>query len=181
LIEFDLAAAHRVTAVEVDVGERTATIPPTPALGWLDVVTADGVDWSDIVPGMLADPGPVDDDLIEGRLSREELTAAAQDAITAAAGVRWSVALALAFLANRADLGGQLVLHRVNPAEVSLGAYVVACYTVAITNMDQDKRNEFDSILNSPPPGVDMEEWWDEDEAAAGFLAAMNASGGSDG
>ena len=181
MIAFDLDAARAMTQIEVDLAGRAYTIPPLSALDWLDLLL-DHCTWSDIVPGLLIDAGPVEDAVLDGAIDPDELKEAAHDALTAAAGVRWSVALNLIALADRPDLGGELVLHRVDPATVPLAGYLVACYQLALRRMTtKEQLASFELLLTTPPAGQDPEEWFDEADAADSWMAALAGQGGGAG
>lgn len=184
-MDFDVAAAHRPAEIEVEVGGRLYVIPAMTAHEWcVALFPGEGVSagWIDIVPGLLEDGDPIQDAIVDEFLADDpvpvdydELRQAAQAALTAAAGVKWSIARHLIALGLTGEVGGELVLRGVNPTTISLGAYVLACYRVATRNMDRPKVAEFDMLLNRPPTGVDASEWYDEEEAAGLFEAAMAA------
>lgn len=169
-MQFDPAAALRCWAIDVDLGGRTYTIEARPAADWLLAVLGPR---TDIVPGLIGDPGDLDDLIADGTVDSDELRQAAQDAVAAASGMKWWVAEHMAQLAASTWVGREVLLSGLDPAAVSLGAYLGACYHAAARNMNQEQRTKFDLDLTQPPTGVEPEEWFDEDEAAAGFMAAL--------
>lgn len=174
-MDVDPAATLRCWAVEVELAGRTWTIAARPAADWL--LAAIGP-WSDIVPGLVDDPDDDLDDLIaDGTVGSDELRQAAQDALTATAGLKWWTAEHLARVAVTTWLAGEVLLSGVDPAAAPFGAYLAAAYRAATRHMTKEDRLKFDLDLTQPPAGVDPEEWFDEDAAAAGFMAALGGAG----
>jgi hypothetical protein len=172
-MEFDPAAALTTAGLDVDVAGRTYTVPAMSALDWIRLLTDPDTTWLDIVPGLLENADDLDDAMIGGEVSIAHLRTIAQDVLSTTAGVHWLVAQRLVHLAARPQVGGELVLARLAPAAVSLGAYVLACYQVATRSMSQEQLTQFDMLLATPPAGVDGGEWYDEEAAGEGFLALM--------
>lgn len=166
--------ARRLAPIEVELGGVWRTIPPVPAAAWIRALRSS---WAGVILELL-DDGALDDEVCEGHISTDELTAAARDALTVAAGVRWSVAYHLIAFGERPETGGELILRGLDTGQVSLGAYVLVCYNLATRHRDAKGKAEIDMALQQPPAGTDPEEWFDEDEAAESFLAAMGAQAG---
>lgn len=178
MIQFDLAATLEPCEIDVDLAGGTYTLPALPASDWL-VVIAHGT-WGDIMPGLL-DPGTssdLDDLIADGLLDPDDIRKAAQAALAEAAGTKWWTARLLAVTAVQTRLAAHLRLRGVDPTVVSLGCYLSAAYNAATENMDRAGRAQFDMELQRPPASVAPEEWYDEDAAAEGFMAAMGAMGG---
>lgn len=169
-MKIDPAATLRCWAVDVDVAGQTYTIPALPAAPWL-LALVTGT-YLDVVPGLLTIPDALDDQLADGLLGAECRTAA-RAAIAAASGTTWWTAARLARAIHDSWIIGEFTLFGVDPARVPLAAYLAAGYRAVTKYLDDQKRARLDMELDSPPPGVAPEEWWDEDAASAGFLAAM--------
>lgn len=173
----DPIAALRCWQIDVEVAGTVYTIPALPAVDWL-VAIVEGT-WADIVPGLLP-PGesePLDDLIADLSIDPAELRTAAQAALGEAAGTRWWTARALAGgILQVPQLAGRLLAAGIDPATVSLGAYLTAAYAMAVDGMDKVQRAKFDLDLQRPPAGVPVDEWWDEDAAADSFYAAMGAA-----
>lgn len=168
-MNIDGAATLRVWSVDVDVGGNTYTIPARPASEWLlAVATGSNLD---VVPGLLEDPAALDDALAAGDLAADCMNAA-RAAITAAAGCPWWTAARLARAVGDTWIGGELTLKGVDPARMSFGAYLAAVYRLATRYLDEAKKARLDAELDQPPMDLPVEQWWDEDAAAAGFEAA---------
>lgn len=172
-MNIEAAAILRCWRIDVDVGNAVYTIPALPAVHWLQAIL-EGSHF-DVVPGLLRDEdgADIDDQLIAGTLDHEEIRAAARAAITAASGMKWWTAQRLAYASLSTWVGGELLLRGVDPERVSLGGYLAAAYRAVTRTADEKQRLRIDSDLERPPLGVSPEEWFDEDEAAARFEAAM--------
>jgi hypothetical protein len=173
-VRIDPAATLAPYPIDVDVGEFTVTIPALPASAWLAALIRGAV--TDLVPG-LVDGDTLDDPIADGLIDGAELLAAARAALAAAAGSTWWAASTLAVEAAGSGLHAELLLHGLDPAVMSLGAYLAAALHVATRGVPQEKRDEIHWLLDRPPAGVDPGEWFDEDEAAAGFMAAIGSTG----
>ena len=180
-MKVDPGALLRCWAVEVEVGGATYRIPAHPAAVWMQTVIEGSYD--DIVPGMVeGDVDPIDEALLDGKIRQRDLTAAAREALAAAAGMKWWIAERMAYLAANSWLAGELLLRGVDPHRLSLAAYLSAAYRAASRVLDTAKLAKLDMDLERPPAGVSPDEWFDPEEAARNFLAAMGASaGGPDG
>jgi uncharacterized protein YcbX len=175
VIQFDRAATREPVEIDVDVDGSSYTIPALPASDWL-VVIAHGT-WADIVPGLLPRDATsvLEDRLADLQVGHDAIRQAAQAALAAAAGTKWWTARLLAVTTVTTHLAARLRLAGVDPTVVSLGAYLSTAYTAAQEGMDRQARAQFDMELQRPPAGVAPEEWYDEDAAADGFLAAMGS------
>lgn len=171
----DPVALLRDWAIDVDVDGETYTIPARPASDWLLPVAADR--YLDIVPGLLEDPAALDDRLAVGDLD-DECRQAARDAVTAAAGCPWWTARRLAGFVAGSWIGGELTLRGVDAMVLSLPRYFAAVYRLATKYMDEAKKASLDMQLDAPPADLPPEEWWDEDQAASNFEAALAKYGG---
>ncbi len=175
-MDIDPAATLRCWRIDVDVAGTVYTIPALPAVDWLTLIV-DGSHF-DIIPGLLSDEdgAGIDDQLLAGTLGHSEIQAAARAAIAATAGMKWWTAQRLAYAALSSWVGGELLLRGVDPARVSLGGYLAAAYRAVTRTADESQRNRIDMDLEQPPVGLAPEEWFDEDEAADNFAAAMGAA-----
>jgi hypothetical protein len=174
-VKVDPAALLRCWAVDVDVGAHTYTIPAHPATVWMERIIEGTYD--DIVPGMVAERGDdIDDELMAGTVQLAELTSAARAALAAAAGMKWWTAERMAYLAANTWIAGELLLRGVDPQHLSLAAYLSAAYRAATRVLDTAKRAKLDMDLERPPTGVSPDEWFDPEEAARGFMAAMGTA-----
>jgi len=169
-------AALSIWAIEVDLAGCTYTIPPLPATRWF-LAVLDDEEPLPIVPGLL---GPDDEEeileaLLGGRVGVDDLVRASRDVLATASGWNWWEAdrLIRGAAAQWRHVGGELTVHGVDPGTASLGAVLGAIYALAVRNMTKEQRFTFDSQLSSPPVGVPLAEWLDEDQWASSFEAAM--------
>lgn len=171
----------RPRAVEVALGDWVYTIPARPAVDWVEaVLDPDGLA---IFPGLTeGDDGEAYEDVItglaRGTMTGQEIAEAARDAVGAAAGRPWWVADRLIRSAMHPDVSavvhGRLALAGIDLERVSLGAFCDAVYALCIENMGEEaQRREFESDLNRPPAGVDVEEL--ADGAGDDFMALLTS------
>jgi hypothetical protein len=172
-VNLDPAAALRLWAVDVQVGEVTYTIPPLPASAWLLAILDGTV--AAVVPGLLEDRDALYDQLLRGSATVADLDHAAHAAVEAVSGTRWWVAYRLVNAAVGTALGAELVLRGVDPDTLPLGAWLLAAHRCAARLMRDRDLRRWAQELARPPAGVSPEVWWDEDAAAAGFEAALAA------
>jgi hypothetical protein len=169
----DPLATLRCWALDVDVAGVTYTIAAQPAQVWLLAILSGS--YVEVLPGLLTDKAALNDAIIDGTVEADELLGAARDAIAAAAGTPWWSAARLAQASTDTWVGAELLLQGIDPGVVSLGAYLAAALRVATKDMDAAGRAQLTYDLDRPPEGVPAEEWFDEDAAAAGFMAALGA------
>jgi hypothetical protein len=166
----DPAATLRCWPLQVDLAGATHIIPAHPADVWLLALL--GGTYIDVLPGLLQDKTALNDAIIDGAVSGEELLATSREVIAAASGMTWWTAVRLAQLAHSTWLGAELTLRGVNPAAMPLAAYLAAVLRMATRDMTADKAAQLTFTLDRPPAGVPAEQWFDEDAAADGFMAA---------
>lgn len=179
-MKVDPEATLKAWQVDVDIGGRTYTIPAMPARDWLLAVLH--------LPGGLAGPIPrvvpgliPDDDLADaiadGSVTSEECTQAARDAVAAAAGMKWWIALRLAHSCVGEAIGAELLAAGVDPATRPFAAYLLAGYRTATRHAADVDLARIDSELDAPPSGLG-EEAFSQAEIDATFAAAMAATSG---
>lgn len=172
-MQIDPEATLRCWAVDVDVAGRIYTIPALPARVW---ILATYGSWADIVPGLLeGDTDDLEDGIASGLIDPEECKRAARAALEAAAGTRWWTASRLAHTAGDA-IGSELLLRGVDPDRVSFGAWLLAAYRIATRHAKDVEVARLDAELDSPPPDLAPEQWWDDSQTVSGFAAAMTAT-----
>lgn len=174
--DFDGLAALGVWPVTVKVGQLEYQIPATPATGWVrsvaDILRDDM--WSSVVPGML-DGDEIDDALVSGDATWADLRAAAQDAVSAAAGMPWWCAIRLTYLYLALPrCAGELALRSVDASRTPYGAWCAAVYhvfaTAASKSASKSAFERFQSALTERPEGVRAADVFDEDRAAEAFM-----------
>lgn len=177
----DPEAVLRCWPVDVDIGDRTYTIPALPARDWMLAVihlSEDGLAGSiaGVVPGLIPDDD-LADAIADGTVSSEECRQAARDAIEAAAGTKWWTAIKLALAAADDRISGELLAGGADPGVQPFGGFLLAAYRTATRNIADVDRARIDSELDAPPTGLG-EEAFSQDEINATFAAAMAATSG---
>lgn len=175
----DALAALRPAAIVVELGEWEYTIPELPAADWITAVLAP--DGGAIVPGLLVAPdrAAIWRDFALGAFTAEELAAVERDALAAAAGRPWweadKLIRSLAAPDNFPTIHGELMLRGLDLERLSLAAALNATYAMVrkLIGHDEAALARFDTQLKAIPPGVAVEELYDQGEAADDFLAAM--------
>lgn len=175
-VTFDPAATIRPWAIDVDLAGSTYTIPALPARDWIEATLEPG--WEAVVPGLLGgDLNALEELMVDGAVGTAALRTAAQDALAAAAGLKWWTAENLTRAVVGSWVSAELTTRGVDSTTIPLGAYLHAAYHLAVSRMKPEQKMQLDAALTQPPPGMDPREWFDEDEAAANFERAMAARG----
>jgi hypothetical protein len=168
------AAALRPAAVALELGDWEYEVPELPAADWLEAILAG---WHGVVPGLLhpEDRISILRDQFAGSVASADILASARTACEAAGGRRWWEIERLVATATDKDfwpwISGQL-LARVDLLRVSFGGALNVMYVIMVENMKEEKRHQFDAMLEAPPASVIAEEW-DDEEAESDFLAAL--------
>lgn len=151
-----------------------------PASHWLWILLEPSVSLFAIVPGLLQPDAVeyVEELVIDGLYSHEELEDLAWEIVSIAAGRPWWTVLYLLVNAkhpgNIDAIQGQLALSGVDASRMSLASWLAAVYSIFTRNMDAQKRQQFDLSLARPMPGLRVKSNPTANRAA---FAALNASG----
>lgn len=179
-VSVDPTAQFQITDVLVELGDQFFVIPGRPAAAWLSILTADQLDGSEIVPGMLEEPDQLDDLLLSGVVGGDEVASAIRDVITVASGHPWWWTLGLLSLLRSQEYGVQLLgeMVSVDASTCPLGAWLNALYARVVKYMKQEDRTKFDMELDTPPPDVEIEpeDLIDEAASSASFMSMMGQS-----
>jgi hypothetical protein len=173
-----LVALH-LPQIDVSLGAYDYTIPALPAAAWLEAVLS--TEGGSIVPGLLneQDRDDVWADFADDAWTAEELAEVERDALGAAAGRPWWEADRLIRSAFTSDawpiISGEMTHRGVDVHTISLSGWLNWVFLLIVTRCKDDaERTMFESRLSMPPPSVKVEELYDEEDAGAAFLAAMN-------
>lgn len=173
----DPLASLDVYKVHVHLGDQRFVIPAIDAAGWLKILLDDPLNTEEIFPGLCgpADVVTVNQMMVSGLVSEEELTAAIYDVIEAASGRRWFIAVRLCGYAraNWDRIGGELACHGVTPFKVSLSYWLDALYATMIRLIAEGnpkKLTQFTADLTRLPPS---EARIIDDEAEGNAFLAM--------
>ena len=178
--DVDPLASLRISKVAVDLAGRRWLIPALEAATWLEILLDEELDPEALFPGLC---GPeviveVNDLIILGEITMEQMQEAIFDVIEAASGRRWWVTLRLcrSVRANWDRVGGELASRGVTPFGISLSYWLDGAYATILRLLAEgDVRSvgRFTQQLVSPPPGMAMENF-NRDRAAEAFRAAMD-------
>lgn len=156
----DPLAALKCWPITVELAGREFTIPPVPAADWFLAILGDAP--LPIVPGMLPDEQEeeVADLITYGEVSLREVVTVSREALELASGWRWWEAdrLIRSAGAQWKIIGGELVRAGVDLHAWPLGAVLNTLYTLAARGLDDQKRQQLDFQISSPPPGLGEEE-----------------------
>lgn len=177
----DLVASLQPWPIEdIWIGHQVYRIPAMPASKWLWILLEPDVSLFAIVPGLLEPDAVehVEDLIIDGSYSREELEDLAWEIVSVAAGRPWWTVLYLLMNAkavtNSDIVQGELAMHGVDASSMSLAAWLSAVYMVFAKGMDPQKKQQFDLSLARPMPGLRVKSDPARNRAA---FAALEASG----
>lgn len=178
-VAVDPLASLAPREVVVRLGDRDYVIPPRPAIDWLEVLLTNNA--VAVIPAWFA----TDDRhafyvaAMADEFDNDDLDAATSDAITVAAGRPWWLAANLVTLAAAdhhtwAMLHGRLVLAGLDSRDAPLGAWLDGLYAGILEGQqDPDSRRRFETAIETPPEGVDI----DEESESAAFLALAGSLG----
>lgn len=165
--------------VVVELGGVDYRIPATPAADWMLILLEK--DWADVVPGMCeGDMGELYDLITSGQITTADCEAAAKDAVSAAAGCDWWVAVKLLHAAAADPAAfGELRSGGLDLLTAPLGAALVALYRIYTKDSDPKDVGKLNHELNKLPEGVSaVDVRYDETAAAAAFEAQFAQRGG---
>lgn len=174
-VDADPVASLGWVDITVDLLGRSWTIPAMPAAGWLKILWERPFDPDSIFPDLADAVAEVEEAILYGQLASDEPTRVACEILEEASGYRWwfTVQLAMAVRAAWPRVGGTLILAGVDPARISLGAWLSAAYACCLDLMDPKKVTQFVNQLNTPPAGFEVE--LDEERESAAFMAMMQS------
>jgi hypothetical protein len=149
-VEVDPLASMRCWAIEIELGGRTFDVPALCATDWWPVlVSADLSLILDFVVSIPTDPLNLDDLLLSGELTGEEMTGALKDAVEAAAGRSFHAAVVLASVAGMhwAAINGTMVRRGFRWEGQPLGAALDAIYAEVTSRLDEEALGKFEAVL----------------------------------
>lgn len=142
----------RCWAIEIELGGRAFDIPALPAAQWWPVLTSGELSGVlDFVESRPDDPLNVDDLLLSGAVSSEDLSQALTDAVEVAAGRSFHAAYVTAIVAGTqwAAVNGALAQSGFRWDKQPLGAALDALYSVIIGLFEKDARDKFLALLEN--------------------------------
>lgn len=151
-MDVDPLASMRCWAIGIELGGREFEIPALPAVDWWPVLASGDLGLIlDFIVSTPDDPGNVDELLLSGALTAEELGQALTDTIEEAAGRSLHAAIVLATVANAqwAAIGGELAQTGFRWDEQPLGAALDAIYATITARLEKDDLAKFLALLEN--------------------------------
>lgn len=154
-----LAQSITPAPITVTVGGAAYVVAPHPASAWITAIVADPV--TGVVPKMLrtADRISLVDRMLTGDIKDADLIAARNEAVAAATGRDWWVAVRLigSVDSTSGELYGRLLLAGIRET-LPIGAWCSAVYALIMEGRDEKGRTQTMFDLMNPPAGVSPEE-----------------------
>jgi len=102
--------------------------------------------------------------MLDAEIFEEQLIESATALIAELTGYdkRWWVGYKLALIAGNTEVLGALVLKGVRAWDVSLGEWCAAAYALCTQNAKPEDKFKFDAQLDTPLPGYDAGDAWDD-------------------
>jgi hypothetical protein len=154
-----LAQSIVAAPVTVTVQGAAYVIEPHPASAWITAIVADPV--TGVVPKMLraADRLALIERMLTGDISDVDLIAARNEALSAATGRDWWVAVRLIGAMDSAsgELYGRMLLAGIR-ADLPIAAWCSAAYALIMDGRDEKGRTQVIFDLINPPAGVSPQE-----------------------
>jgi hypothetical protein len=178
----DPVASMRIWGADVTLGDQVFRVPAMDAAGWLEYLLADKIVYEDLFPG-LAGPAAVvavNQMLLDGEVSNEDLEQAILDLIEQVSGRAWWVTVKLCFSLrhNWESAGGELARNAVVPFGVPLSYWLDAAYATMIRLFMEGPKpkdaSRWTHELTVPPASETRE--IDDVANANAFLAAFRAA-----
>jgi hypothetical protein len=157
----DPIASLQPYPVVVTVAGQDFEIPALTAAEWLAILMEEPLDPEEIFPGLVEGADDfVDDALLNGSLTLEELYSLPLDIITVASGRKWYITLRLISVAKgHWDLlGAEFVIRHIDATALSLAAWLDALLLTILRNMEPKNITMFTLKLEAPLENAQEEE-----------------------
>lgn len=176
----DPLASLAPSEIVITCAGQTWIIPALTADRWLKALWANPFDPDAIFPGFVEND-EIDDVLLDaylgGKISADESSEIAMEALGIASGYPWWFALRLVsvFSASWSRLGGMLINAGIDACSMSLGAWCSAALEMCVSSLEPSKAVELINGLLAAPEGHGQQvDPFDELEDSAAFLQAMH-------
>lgn len=146
-MDVDPAASLRIWAIEFELGGRTFEVPALPAADWLPLL----LEGDPLAVLDLGDLGEIDEMILGGEITSEELGKALTSVIEQATGRSFHAALVLAQVAKMQwpIIGGDLVRRGMRFDQVSIGAALDAIHATILGLLKPEAAEKFQALLDS--------------------------------
>ena len=169
-MDVDPAASLRCWAIEIELGGRTFEVPALPAADWFPVLLS--ADLAGVLDLMVSSSdGWLEDMILSGGITADDLTEALTDAVEQAAGRSFWASCLLAMVAESrwAEINGELARRGFRWDRQPLGAALDALYvTMCAGFTEQAALDKFRALLEPPAHLAGRE---DQEQAMAQFEA----------
>jgi hypothetical protein len=148
-VKVDPLASMRCWAVDIELGGRIYEVPALPAADWWAVLAAPEPLGAllDLIP---EETGDLEDRLLAGEISGDEMTTALTDALEEVIGrpLRAGVVLAEVARAHWPVVNGRLAQRGFRWDVMPIGAALDAIYAMVMESQDEKGRTQFEAILD---------------------------------
>lgn len=151
-MEVDPLTSMRCWAVEIELGGRTFEVPALPAVQWWPVLTSGDLGLVlDFIPSSSDGPDDLDDLILSGAISSDDLVQTLTDVIEETAGRSLHAAIVLASVANSqwASVNGTLARSGFRWDKQPLGAALDAVHSVITGRLEKDDLKNFLALLDN--------------------------------
>jgi len=151
-----------------------------PAAEWVVILLQDPLDLGEIFPGLVEEEvrDLVEDGLIEGAITFDEVETVALDIISTVGARPWYVVMRLLLLAQEIwdthHIGGELAMYGVDASNMSLSAWLDAAQHIMVQHIDPKQLTMFYSKLEMPPAGVAPEQPEEMEMSRDAFMTLMS-------
>lgn len=151
-MDIDPIASFRLWEIDVDIQGVRYTIPPLPAADWLPALITGNT--LDIIPGMVANGGDLEERILDGEIPLSDITDAAHDVIEQAAGMPFWPAVVISHLSTKLwhVIGPKLIRSGLRFDEVPLAAALVSAHASILSVVPKEHRHSYESALEGTGP-----------------------------
>jgi hypothetical protein len=139
----------RCWALELELGGRTFDVPALPAADWWPVLVSG--DLTQVIDFVVSTSGDLDELLLTGEVTQDQLAQALTDAVEEAAGrsLHASIELASVAVTHWASINGALVLRGFRWDQQPLGAALDAIYAEVTGRLEKKELDKFLALLEN--------------------------------
>lgn len=151
-MDVDPIASMQCWAITFELGGREFDIPALPAVDWWPVlVSSDPTKVLDLLKSDVSGAAELDDMLLDGRVTGEDLGTALTDALQEVTGRSMHVAFVLATAADMqwGVIGGHLALKGFRWDVLPIGAALDAIYSTLLAGMNEENTKKFLALLEN--------------------------------
>jgi hypothetical protein len=149
--DLDPAASLAPSPLVVDVGGTEVTMPTMTAMDWLTILMSKNPDMNDLLDLI----PELDELVIQGDVSIDEVNDMVLGMITVASGREWWITLRLLGVAMKYwDSVGPQMVTKIDPEKVSLAAWMMVLQSTLINSLDPESVSMFVAQVQAPPFGA---------------------------